>query len=83
MQSPQNVYFYLLLDGDLSTHEHVHKFENLPIDLQHISHHAPWSEAYIDIGHFHMNLADPAGGNNKPVAIVQPGNWLTEHKHTS
>ena len=25
------------------------------------------------IGHFHMTSANPARGNNKPVAIVQPG----------
>ena len=33
------------------------------------------------IGHFHMTSADPAGGNNKPVGIVQPGNRLMVHKH--
>ena len=30
-----------------------------------------------------MHSAECAGGNNKSVAIVQPGNGLTEHKHTS
>ena len=27
--------------------------------------------------------AEGAGGNNKSLTIVQPGNWLAEHKHTS
>ena len=35
------------------------------------------------IGHFHMTSAVWAGGNNKSVGIVQTGNWLLEHKHTS
>ena len=34
------------------------------------------------VGHLYMTSAEGAGGNNKSVAIVQPGNWLTEHKHT-